>query len=108
MVALKCGAECCKYNLDNYCCKGSILVEGSEAETKSGTYCASFSERHGGMSNSTLSPDPAVQVDCAACNCTYNKDHACTADHIGIAGGKAHCSEETECASFQCKCGCPA
>ena len=32
------------------------------------------------------------------------EDHACHAGHIGISGGHADSSRETECGSFVCSC----
>lgn len=109
MVSLKCGVVSCMHNSDNYCCKGTILVEGREAETQSGTYCASFDEnKSGSYRNHAETPQPNSVVNCEACNCIYNEKRVCRADSIGIAGTHAASSEETECASFRCRsdCGC--
>ena len=43
-------------------------------------------------------------VSCEACECKFNEDHACHAGHIGISGGHADSSRETECGSFVCSC----
>jgi hypothetical protein len=43
-------------------------------------------------------------VSCMACDCRFNRQQKCEASHIGIAGGHADSSRETECQSFSCNC----
>jgi hypothetical protein len=45
-----------------------------------------------------------VDVACDVCNCSFNENRKCGAEHIGIAGGNACNCQETECASFMCNC----
>lgn len=103
MTFLDCSVTGCIYNADECCCKGDIMVEGKEAERKSQTCCASFVERHAeGSANATKRISKMIDVACEACNCAFNKEKKCSAEHIGIAGGDACESRETECASFRC------
>lgn len=107
MVTLKCDAMSCIYNDDHYCCKGNILVEGREAETKAGTWCSSFHERDTeNYQNHTGEPESAILVDCEACNCVHNEKCVCQADRIDIRGNHATVSNETECDAFRCKSNC--
>lgn len=107
MPILDCNVTSCIHNTDEKCCKGNILVEGSDAKEPEATFCASFHEREeDSFRNGCEVPDYSLQVDCEATHCRFNDDCECHAEHIGIAGNGACCSEETKCASFQCTCGC--
>lgn len=105
MTQLKCSAQTCMYNEDHYCCKGDIMVEGRDAQDSTGTCCASFRERNGEASASSMEhPSRNIDVDCEAVRCVFNDDCKCSAREIGIAGSHAcHC-DDTECASFECEC----
>ena len=105
MTQLKCSAQTCMYNENHYCSKGDIMVEGKNASDSTGTYCASFKERtDANATNSVGHPSKNIEVDCQAVKCVYNKECKCTAKEIGIAGSHACTSDDTECASFECKC----
>lgn len=105
MTQLKCSAQTCMYNEEQYCCKGDIMVEGRDAKEPSGTCCASFRERgEGSATNSMEHPSRNIDVDCEAVQCVFNDDCKCSAREIGIAGSHACECEDTECASFECKC----
>ncbi len=102
MTYLDCSATGCMYNADHCCCKGDIRVEGSEAHKTAETCCGSFKERRGDGTNVAKRVSKSVDVSCEACNCEFNKDKKCSAEHIGIAGSNACTCQETECASFSC------
>ncbi len=105
MTQLKCSAQTCMYNEDRYCSKGDIMVEGRDAKDPSGTCCASFRERNENTArNSMEHPSRNIEVDCEAEHCVFNEECKCTAREIGIAGSHAAQSEDTECASFECRC----
>lgn len=103
MTVLDCSVTGCTYNADRCCCKGDIMVGGKDAKRNADTCCESFKERgtHG-ASNVERHVSKSIDVACEACNCKFNKDKKCSAEHIGIAGGDACESRETECASFCC------
>lgn len=104
MTKLDCSVETCLHNADHYCCKGTIVVDGNSAETTENTSCGSFDERtNDSFRNSFESPSRSIEVECEATMCEFNEDYYCVADHIGIAGSKAHYSEDTECSSFRKK-----
>lgn len=103
MTFLDCAVKGCVYNADNCCCKGDIMVEGHQAKKTEETCCGSFNERGADrMQNVTGRMSKEIEVSCEACNCTFNKDKKCGAEHIGIAGQNACTCGETECASFCC------
>ena len=107
MPVLECNVTSCIHNADEKCCKGNILVEGTDAKTPESTFCASFYERsEDSFRNQYETPDTTLQVDCEAAHCRFNSNNECHAEHIGISGSKASCCEDTKCASFQCTCGC--
>lgn len=107
MPVLDCNVRSCIHNSDDKCCKGNILIEGSDAKTPESTFCASFYERaEDSFRNQFESPNTALKVDCEAKHCRFNKNSECKAEHIGIAGNGACSCEDTKCASFQCGCGC--
>lgn len=105
MAVLDCSVIGCAYNEDRCCGKENIKVEGTNAKVNSQTCCSSFKERGCGCATNRVKDiDKEVQVACEAANCVFYADHKCKATHIGIAGGDACRSEETECASFRCNC----
>ena len=99
-----CGNRMC-YHEERCCCKGNIKVEGSEAVHQNETCCGSFVERGEKSCGCNVKEHESKKIDvaCEACNCTFNENKKCSADHIGIAGGNACSCGETECASFCCK-----
>lgn len=102
MTFLDCSVTGCVYNEDRCCCKGDIKVEGSNAKRNDETCCGSFKEQRNGASNVEGRISKLVDVACEACNCKFNEDKRCSAEHIGIAGSSACTCGETECASFCC------
>lgn len=103
MTFLDCSVTGCVYNADRCCCKGDIKVEGEKAKRNAETCCGSFKERNAeSASNVAKRISKISDVACEACNCVFNEDKKCSAEHIGIAGGDACKCTETECASFCC------
>lgn len=104
MTELNCNAKNCLYNAKDCCCKGDIKVEGKDSQTSERTCCGSFKEKKGEtFLNSVCHPDRAIDIDCEAVKCMYNEQHKCMAGHVGIAGGQATDSAQTECSSFKAK-----
>ena len=102
MTKLDCSVTGCMHNAENCCCKNTILVEGKTAQDKCDTCCGSFDEKKGGtFRNLFKTPESRLEVECEATNCVYNTDRRCSAEHIGITGGNATVSMQTECSSFQ-------
>ena len=92
MTKLECSVKNCVYNEEPYCCKGDIMVEGSFQErTKD---CCSNAVGH---------KSENIDVDCEAVKCIYNESCKCSANRIGIVGGNAKDSADTQCASFCCQ-----
>lgn len=105
MTFLDCSVTGCIYNADRCCCKGDITVEGEAAQRTEDTCCGSFKERTAeNTANAAKRISKIIDVECEACNCTFNEEKKCSAEHIGIAGGNACSCVETECASFCCDC----
>jgi hypothetical protein len=105
MTQLDCNVVNCSFNEDNCCKRTDIQVEGTQAKNASDTCCGSFVARGCGCaSNAAGEPAKGTNVACDACECKFNRNHECSASHIGIAGGHADTSRETECGSFDCKC----
>ena len=80
MPLLSCTARTCIYNKDEYCSKGDILVDGSDAKVADETCCRSFEERGESASNSAAAEScgcRTIDVDCRACTCTFNKEEKC-------------------------------
>ena len=104
MTALVCTAQTCVYNRDEYCSRGDIRIGGDHATNSFETCCTSFEERsQDSSSNDTGRGSIMIDVDCTACNCTYNEEKKCSADKIGVAGSSASESEETACGTFRCE-----
>ncbi len=102
MAELKCKAEKCTYNKDNYCSKGDIMVGGKHAATSAETRCESFTERKGdSMTNATCHPSRTISIDCEVARCVYNTNYKCTAEHVDINGSNADTSKETSCSTFK-------
>ena len=105
MPLLNCTVKSCLYNKDEYCAKGDILVDGRTAKMSEGTSCKSFVERKENASNSCGcgSATPHIQVECKACECTFNKEERSDAEEITITGRNACKCSDTECGSFCAK-----
>ena len=105
MTVLDCNVVNCSYNEDNCCKRKDIHVDGTQAKTPSETCCASYAHRGCGCAkNATGEVSKNTDVFCEAVGCKFNESKKCVAKHIGIAGGHADSSRETECGSFQCCC----
>ena len=104
MTVLDCNVVNCMYNQDNSCKRQDIMVEGRNAHVSSETSCGSFAPRGCGCSvqNSSCNCKKDTEVACEAVECIYNRSSKCSAKHIGISGGHADNSKETECGSFVC------
>lgn len=103
MAQLDCGVENCVYNKCKSCCKGDITVGGKHAESRGDTCCESFSGRR--AENSYISalehPCHTISIDCEACDCMYNKNYKCHAEHVDISGkGACECGQ-TSCNTFR-------
>lgn len=104
MPNLDCTVTNCFHNQDKYCCKAGILVEGAKAKNSSETCCGSFQEKsETSMKNALEQPKKMTDVQCKACDCTYNEDCTCHAESIGVSGSNACSCKETECMTFRCK-----
>ncbi len=101
MPALVCSAQNCVYNNAMYCSKGDIKIGGEDATVCQDTRCESFEERRReNVRSSVGSPSIEIDIKCEACNCKYNDECICHADHVDISGAAAHRSRETECVTF--------
>ena len=102
MADLRCGAEGCTYNKDEYCCKGDIMVGGENACDCDETCCESFAEKRGDSFTSAMEhPSPTISIDCEASKCMYNSNYKCVADHVEIRGASACNCRDTACNTFQ-------
>lgn len=104
MTRLDCTVTGCLYNKEKSCCKDNIEVIGDRAKHSRDTFCSSFRERGEHVRSSVDYPTKDTEVACQAVECTFNESCRCQAKHIGIAGGNACDCQETECATFRCKC----
>ena len=105
MTVLDCSVVNCLYNQDDSCKRKDIMVEGHNAHVSSETSCGSFKSRGCGCSaqDSACNSKKDTEVACQAVECMFNRSAQCSAKHIGIAGGHADNSSETECGSFVCQ-----
>ena len=104
MPDLSCSVVTCMYNKTQRCSKGDIKVEGDQARVTEQTCCASFRPQDGSsMVNKVGDPKVHTSVKCDAVKCVYNENHVCKAEHIGIVGGNAAVSKNTECSTFECR-----
>ncbi|MCR1954763.1 DUF1540 domain-containing protein [Clostridioides mangenotii] len=91
---LDCAATNCVYNSSQLCYAGNIKVDGRQAMSTDGTYCASFEDREkSGMTNSA---DSSKQVNpndihCEATKCKYNESELCKAESVHINANDASC-----------------
>lgn len=100
MTNLVCSVDSCIHNNSSLCCKEGITIGGSRAVSSEATCCDSFEEKTGAFMNSLESPHTSLNVQCEACNCTYNENRRCAAEDIHVAGMNACTTRETECNSF--------
>ncbi len=100
MPNLRCSAESCLYNNEQYCSRGEINVAGLSASTSDDTCCANYCEGHGGAKNAVGDPTPQMEVSCEAKKCTYNQNYQCQASSIDVSGYGANKAMDTCCSSF--------
>lgn len=102
MAELKCGVDTCTYNKESLCCKGDIMVGGSNACESKETCCDSFRERKEDSYSSSLEhPSRVISIDCEAVKCVYNSNYKCNAEHVDISGGGACSAKGTQCKTFK-------
>lgn len=101
MADLRCQAESCTYNKDEYCCKGDIMVGGKHAVEEDDTCCDSFALKRGESFTSEMEhPYRTISIDCEAVKCKFNTDYKCYAEHVDIRGADAQDTRSTACATF--------
>ena len=118
MTRLSCTARTCVHNEGGLCEAENILVEGTDADTSTETFCSSFREDSIGeqftaavtntnymgelmqifSSNDEIKMSP--NVGCHAIRCFYNGNGKCEALDIAIRGDKASEPRETLCETF--------
>lgn len=104
MTTLGCNVSTCCHNKDDCCCLSTIDVKGRSACKCDDTCCGSYYEAgKEGARNSAQTPNITLDISCDACNCIYNEDKVCHADHIDISGICATDAGETVCATFKCE-----
>lgn len=102
MADLKCKVENCSYNSADCCCKGDIMVGGTNACTCDDTCCESFRDgKRDSFSNALDRPNKSISIDCEAVKCVYNTNYKCHAEHVDIKGCGACDCRETACATFK-------
>lgn len=102
MAELRCKADTCTYNKEEYCCKGDIMVGGKHAHCDDDTCCESFAERRDDSYTSAMEhPSRTISIDCEASKCVYNTNYKCYAEHVDIKGNGACDCRETACATFK-------
>ena len=99
-MALNCQSYNCIHNdKDGKCFAINIEVMGRNAGSSSGTNCGSFVPENGSdhyeiakeFINENKSPSNTTNINCAARNCMYNDNTACTASHVLIEDLDASC-----------------
>lgn len=103
MTNLTCNVDNCIHNNSACCCKEGITIGGAEAVSSSATCCDNFEEKYGAFTNNHESPHASLNIQCEACNCSYNENRLCVAETIHVAGMSACSTRETECNSFVAK-----
>lgn len=103
MAQLNCRVENCVYNKNQSCCKGDIMVGGKHADRRDDTCCESFSIKRSGNSYVSALEHPCrtISIDCEACNCMYNTNYKCHAEHVDITGHNACDCHQTTCGTFK-------
>ena len=114
---LKCSAESCYNNVNEFCVANTINVSGSSAHTTPETACDTFIQKTDAgatshFTNRNLSDgfsqvfsgeivETAPQIACEAENFTYNANRVCGAEYVEIHGPHATSSERTQCETFR-------
>ena len=106
MNNLTCKVKECTNNCSGLCQLGRIKVNGSEPMSSSGTYCASFAEKKGSVSNSSAcggNASPETKIECRVHNCAYNEGNLCSASKVnmGCSSSSPKIMDETECETFK-------
>lgn len=111
MTQLKCDVVHCQSNRDNCCCRQQIRIGGAEATQQQQTCCESFQSTKSCTSNrcgakTTSETNPTMPVRCEATHCVHNCHCECNAPSIQVSGHTAEKMDQTQCTTFQCRCGC--
>jgi len=98
-MSLKCQEYGCVHNdKEGKCFAEIIVIDGKNAKTTANTTCNSYASDEGTQSyefanefiEDKLASD-AKNIVCAARNCMYNTDTACTAANVKINNENASC-----------------
>lgn len=105
MTKLTCHVTNCVNNESSMCCRPDIKVDGAHAHSKEQTCCHSFGHCSDCVTASMASnaPNEQTQVRCDACDCMYNQNTVCVAEHICVDGHGANDCSQTCCSTFRCK-----
>lgn len=114
---LRCSAENCYNNVNEFCIASSIHVMGSDANKSPETECDTFIEKtnidaRSHFTNRNLAGEfrqlfsantveISPEITCEAQNCVYNVERICSADDVQIDGFNATTSDSTECHTFR-------
>ena len=99
MTNLSCNVGNCGNNEHGFCCVGSIVIGGNNAQDSVGTYCSSYIDKQGAH-NLSSHPNPEVEIHCKAHNCIHKCSGSCQENHVNVGNASAVCSQETECCDF--------
>lgn len=91
-MTLNCSAYNCTYNHSGACYAGKITITGANASSSSKTFCSTFSEGKGNLTNlSSNYFTTSNDITCKAVHCHYNAGYTCTADSVHINDNHVHC-----------------
>lgn len=109
MPKLSCTVVDCTHNKDNLCCLDSIKVGNPNAVKSCETECDSFTQKDDIVKkvvSAVERPVSALNIQCDACECTYNDNNSCTATDVCICGNECCKCSDTQCDTFKCSSCC--
>lgn len=91
-MTLNCSAYNCIYNNSGACYAGRITISGLSASKSSNTYCSTFSEGKGNLTNiSSNYFTTSNDITCKAVHCYHNYEGTCIADSVHINDNHIQC-----------------
>lgn len=107
MDKIKCSVNNCSHNSKGLCYADRVNIQGSSAQTKEHTACASFLENavYSELTNNTNDKGSCSCLFCKVNTCSHNSNNLCTLESIDVCPdtGRPNLYSETSCSSFKCK-----
>ncbi len=103
MTKINCSVTNCSHNKAEVCYSNIVNINGGAAKESCCTCCGNFLDikNYSNLTNNTNSCGSCDTLICTVKSCTYNRNHACTAQDISVSGHDVNVYTETNCSTFK-------